>query len=79
MKTTIQTPRHISDPMELREDFDFVDADCDGRINYFEFKNLLEDLEAQMTESEMRIGFRELDTNRDGYIDRIEFIEWWTR
>jgi Ca2+-binding EF-hand superfamily protein len=31
-----------------------------------------------MSEAEMRIGFEEVDTDRDGFIDRREFFEWWS-
>ncbi len=31
-----------------------------------------------MSIDEMKIGFREVDTDRDGRIDCREFTDWWT-
>jgi Ca2+-binding EF-hand superfamily protein len=31
-----------------------------------------------MTSEECRIGFEEIDSNRDGRIQFGEFFEWWT-
>lgn len=64
---------------ELREDFDFNDANHDGRIQYREFVVLLGGLEAGMTDEEARIGFDEIDTDGDGAIGFDEFVAWWTR
>jgi Ca2+-binding EF-hand superfamily protein len=30
-----------------------------------------------MSKQELTLGFREVDTDRDGLIDTREFIEWW--
>ena len=66
--------RHTADLEELQQDFARVDRNGDGHVNYEEFKELLEGLEAGMTEEEMQIGFRELDTNRDGLIDTRDLL-----
>lgn len=63
---------------ELREDFGFNDANGDGRIEYAEFVALLEDLEADMSEAEARLGFAEIDVDEDGSIDFDEFVRWWS-
>lgn len=63
---------------ELREDFDFNDANHDGRIQYREFVALLGGLEAGMPDEEARIGFGEIDTDDDGVIGFDEFVAWWT-
>ncbi|RPI15322.1 MAG: EF-hand domain-containing protein [Lysobacterales bacterium] len=63
---------------ELREDFDFNDSNGDGRIEYAEFVALLENLEADMSEAEARLGFAEIDVDEDGSIDFDEFVRWWT-
>lgn len=70
--------RHPSGPRELLEEFAVADRNDDGRVNYAEFKQLLEGLDAGMSEEEMRIGFEEVDSDRDGLIDRREFAEWWS-
>lgn len=70
--------RHTSDMSELQKEFVRVDQNRDGRVNFDEFKQLLEGLDSGMTKDEMEIGFREVDTNRDGFIDCREFIDWWS-
>jgi len=72
------SPRHAAAERELRADFMRADSDRDGRVDFEEFKQLLEGLEAGMSDHDLRIGFHEVDTDRDGLIDCREFIEWWT-
>jgi Ca2+-binding EF-hand superfamily protein len=62
---------------ELREAFATSDRDRDGRIDFAEFEQLLADLEAEMSQQDLAIGFREVDTDHDGLIDSQEFMEWW--
>jgi Ca2+-binding EF-hand superfamily protein len=31
-----------------------------------------------MSDEESKIGFREVDTDGDGFIDLHEFSEWWS-
>jgi Ca2+-binding EF-hand superfamily protein len=75
---TDSDPRTPESPRELKADFRAVDADKDGCITFVEFSALMENLEAEMTAEELRIGFGEIDTNHDGRIDLQEFIAWWT-
>jgi calmodulin len=70
--------RHPAHDRELLEEFAVADRNGDGRINFAEFKQLLEALEAGMSAAELKIGFAEVDTDRDGLIDRREFAEWWS-
>ena len=63
---------------ELREAFDYNDRDGDGRIQLDEFSAMLDELEAEMTESDIEIGFQDIDTNDDGLIDFPEFVAWWS-
>jgi calmodulin/calcium-binding protein CML/plastin-2 len=63
---------------ELRETFDYNDRDGDGLIELDEFAAMLEELEADVSEAETRVGFRDIDTNDDGRIDFGEFVAWWT-
>jgi Ca2+-binding EF-hand superfamily protein len=70
--------RHPADIKELRREFALADLNRDDRISFVEFRQLLEGLNAGMSERDMQIGFQEVDTDRDGLIDREEFIEWWS-
>ena len=63
--------------LEITEDFSCCDGNGDGRIDYAEFKEFLECLDAQIAEAQLLVGFREIDTDRDGLIDLSEFIRWW--
>jgi len=63
---------------ELRETFDYNDRDGDGRIQLAEFSDMLEELESEMSDKEIEIGFKDIDTNDDGLIDFVEFVAWWT-
>lgn len=63
---------------ELREAFDYNDRDNDGRIQLDEFAAMLDELEADMSSTEIEIGFKDIDTNDDGLIDFNEFVAWWT-
>ncbi|PZN35346.1 MAG: histidine kinase [Proteobacteria bacterium] len=69
--------RFSADVEELAEEFRLADRNGDGRINWPEFRALLDGLEAGMSERDMRIGFGEVDTDNDGLIDVEEFIAWW--
>ena len=62
---------------ELREAFDYNDRDGDGRIQLDEFSAMLDELEADMSDKEIEIGFKDIDTNDDGLIDFEEFVAWW--
>jgi calmodulin len=62
---------------ELRETFDYNDRDGDGRIQLVEFSAMLDELEAEMSDTDIEIGFKDIDTNDDGLIDFGEFVDWW--
>lgn len=69
------TPDEIA---ELRESFTYNDPNGDGKIDFREFRNMLNDLEAGVSADEARIGFEEIDTDNDGAIEFEEFIDWWS-
>lgn len=62
---------------ELREAFAYNDADQDGSIQFQEFLEMLDQLEAGVRAREARIGFDSIDTNADGAINFDEFVAWW--
>ena len=62
---------------EMRETFDYNDRDGDGMIQLDEFAEMLDELEADMSDQETRTGFQDIDTNDDGLIDFKEFVDWW--
>ena len=62
---------------ELREDFSKCDANGDGQIQFEEFVTLLENLGAQTTDEENRVGFEEIDTDKNGAISFDEFAAWF--
>lgn len=68
------TPEKIA---ELRESFNYNDPNADGKIDFDEFRRMLDDLEAGVSAEEARIGFDEIDTDGDRAIGFEEFIAWW--
>ena len=66
--------------LDLAEHFAQVDADGDRRIDFAEFSQLVENLaddDEELSQEERRIGFQEIDSDRDGVIDFHEFVAWW--
>lgn len=62
---------------ELREAFEYNDVDQDGRIQFAEFLEMLDQLDAGVRSPEARIGFDSIDINKDGSINFDEFVAWW--
>jgi len=72
----------VNDTEELAEIdalFAGADKDHDGQINFTEFKSLIEELDGQMSEAELRVGFTETDANQNGRINIDEFRAWWLK
>lgn len=63
---------------ELIEDFEYFDLDGDGLMLFDEFEQFMDGIGAGMTSEECRIGFSEIDSDRDGAIEFEEFLAWWT-
>jgi Ca2+-binding EF-hand superfamily protein len=54
-----------------------ADQDHDGQINFSEFKELVRELDGDMTDAELRVGFTETDVNQNSRINIDEFRAWW--
>lgn len=74
-RTSRTTARTLA---ELREDFKSFDRDADDRINLLEFREFMLSLDSEISDDEVRIGFREIDSDHDGIITAHEFIAWWS-
>ncbi len=62
---------------EIREIFSHYDKNDNGVMDVGEFRNLLQALEADMTDDEIAAGLAALDENGNGTIELDEFIAWW--
>jgi calmodulin len=69
--------REAGDAARLREDFEYYDRNQDGLMQYEEFVRFLNAIDGEVSESECRIGFGEVDSDHDGVIELEEFLEWW--
>ena len=67
----------MTDIDELREDFDYNDANGDGRLDRDEFAQFMRGLEAGASREQVAIGFDDIDRDNDGYIEFEEFVAWW--
>lgn len=65
--------------VELKGAFEYSDTDGDGRINFLEFVNLLEDYGVFIDTAQAQAGFDELDADDDGMIGFEEFASWWRK
>jgi Ca2+-binding EF-hand superfamily protein len=78
-RTTLDYVRPGSEERtRLREDFDFNDANKDGKITFGEFVRFMQTLDPEISAEECKIGFEEIDSSRDGSIGFDEFVAWWT-
>ena len=70
--------RHLAAHRELVQEFAAADRDKDGRIDFGEFRLLLEGLEAACRSRRCKSVFAKSTPNRDGWIDCREFADWWS-
>lgn len=63
---------------ELKENFDHFDRDGNGRIDFGEFRELMDALTADLTEQQARVGFDSVDKDGSGRINFVEFCDWWS-
>lgn len=67
----------MEDEDELRELFEACDTNGNGTLQFGEFSRFIDSVGAGISEQECRIGFGEIDSDRDGHIDFGEFLDWW--
>ena len=63
---------------EIQEDFNQFDRDGNGKIDFGEFTELMDALDANLTGDQARLGFEAIDTDRSGQINFNEFLAWWS-
>jgi len=67
-----------SELAELRQAFDSVDRNGDGSIASSEFRELLQELDHDLSDDECLLAFELTDSDGDGSISFEEFMHWWT-
>lgn len=76
-RPSVSRPLSAGEQEELFEAFGACDADGNGRIGFLEFSELLRELGSEEVEAQHLRQFEAIDTDRDGHIDRHEFLRWW--
>ncbi|XP_062177720.1 calmodulin-like protein 30 [Alnus glutinosa] len=61
---------------EMKQAFNMIDADKDGKISQEDYKNMLKVLGKDDLIEGVPMIFRKVDLNRDGFIDFKDFMEW---
>jgi Ca2+-binding EF-hand superfamily protein len=69
-------PAMSSDP--LRDRFERVDSDTNGKIDQAELGALLDALGVGYSDAQVRAAFEAIDHDGTGLIDLEEFRAWWT-
>lgn len=65
-------------PDPLRDRFERVDKDGNGRIDQAEFSSLLDALGVGYGDAQIRAAFSSIDLDQNGHIELEEFRAWWT-
>jgi Ca2+-binding EF-hand superfamily protein len=62
---------------DLKTAFARFDRDGNGRIDYQEFRELLDRVGPSPTEEEAQLAFTIIDDSGTGYVSFDEFVSWW--
>jgi Ca2+-binding EF-hand superfamily protein len=62
----------------LRDRFNRIDGDADGKIDEAEFAKLLDELGLGYTGIQVHAAFTSVDVNGSGRIELEELRAWWT-
>jgi Ca2+-binding EF-hand superfamily protein len=62
----------------LRDRFNRIDSDADGKIDESEFAKLLDELGLGYTGIQVHAAFTAVDVNGSGRIELEELRAWWT-
>jgi Ca2+-binding EF-hand superfamily protein len=62
----------------LRDRFERVDGDGNGKIDQTELGSLLDALGVGFSDAQVRATFESIDRDQSGQIDLEEFRAWWT-
>ncbi|KAM0952696.1 putative EF-hand domain-containing protein [Dioscorea sansibarensis] len=61
---------------EVEKVFKCIDADGDGKISASELKGVVKALDSSVSREELGMMMREMDTDRNGFVDLKEFTEF---
>ena len=67
------------DEEELRENFDYFDANGDGKLDLGEFTGLMKALDALEPGESAALGFRAIDADGSGEVEYDEFVRWFSQ
>ena len=62
---------------EIKENFDFFDDDANKKLDFNEFRHVVNAVGGGIHEDELKIGFEIIDKDNSGFIDFNEFVSWW--
>lgn len=60
---------------KMKESFYTIDLDHDGLITADELRNLTQSIDEKLSETDLKAMIEQVDKNKDGKIDFIEFCE----